>query len=451
VRLLVNLHPADIPRLEETSLDGRVLLFTLCVSLATAVLSGLFPAWSGSRCSLNAIIKGSVARSVKGGASRLHSGLIVAEMALTIVLLTASGLLIHSFFKLRSVDKGFASLSTVTIGVQLDGRYNQPRQQNEFFHTLLARVQAVPGVQETAAINHAPLGGGESISLIEVEGHGFDNKTPFENRLVTPRYFAAMGIPLLEGRDFNDGDAPGRTPVIIVSRSFERRYFPGRSALGRRVHTSGWRTIIGVVADVRMRELDTTPPMQIYLPLWQAPTPSVAVVVRAGLPPERTASALSGLVRNMDAALAVADVRTMGQLVSEASAERRFQTLVLTVFGGISLFLSLVGLYALVTWSVHRRTAEIGVRMALGAQQRAVLGLVLKQGAALWLSGIALGLACAWGLTRWMRSLLFEVQATDPATFLAVALLFSAVGMAACYVPARRATRVDPAISLRYE
>lgn len=451
VRLLVDFHPANIPRIEETSIDGRVLLFSLCVSLATAVLSGLMPAWSGSRCSLNEAIKGSGARSVKGGVSRLHNGLIIAEMALTIVLLTGSGLLIHSFFKLRSVDKGFASLSTVTMGVQLDGRYGQPRQQNEFFHTLLARVQGVPGVQEVAAVNHVPLGGGESISLIEVEGYPFDQKTSFESRLVTPRYFAAMGTPLLEGRDFDDGDAAGRTPVIIVSRSFERRYFPGRSALGRRVHTSGWRTIVGVVADVRMRELDTSPPMQIYLPLWQVSSASVGVVVRGALPPERTASALSGLVRNMDRAVAVADVHTMGQLVSDASAERRFQTLVLTVFGGISLFLSLLGLYALMAYSVQRRTAEIGIRMALGAQRNSVMGLVLRQGANLWLGGIGLGFVCAWIVTRWMRSLLFEVQPTDPLTFLGVATLFCVVAALACYVPARRATRVDPVISLRYE
>ena len=451
VRLLVDFHPAGIPRMEETSIDGRVLLFTVCVSLAAAVLSGLFPAWSASRCNLNEAIKASGARTVKSGATRLQSGLIVAEMALTIVLLTGSALLIRSFLKLRSVDKGFASLSTVTMGVQLDGRYNQPQRQNEFFQTLLARAQAVPGVHEAAAVDHVPLGGGESISLIEVEGYPFDNKTPFESRSVTPRYFAAMGIPLLEGRDFNDGDAAGRTPVIIVSRSFERKYFPGRSALGRRIHTSGWRTIVGVVADVRMRELDTTPPMQIYLPLWQTPTGSVAVVVRGTLPPERTASALRGLLRNADAALAAADVRTMEQLVSEASAERRFQTLVLTVFGGISLFLSLLGLYALMAYSVQRRTAEIGIRMALGAQRSAVMGLVLRQGATLWLGGIALGFACAWSVTRWMRSLLFEVQPTDPVTFAGVAALFCAVAAIACYVPARRATRVDPVISLRYE
>jgi cell division protein FtsX len=197
VRLLVNFHSANISRIEETSIDGRVLLFTVCVSLATAVFSGLFPAWSGSRCNLNEAIKGSGARSVKGGASRLHRGLIVAEMALTIVLLIGSGLLIHSFLKLRSVDKGFASLSTVTMGIHLDNRYNQPQRQNEFFHSLLARAQAVPGVQEAAAVDHVPLGGGESISLLEVEGYPFDEKTSFESRSVTPRYFAAMEIRCL--------------------------------------------------------------------------------------------------------------------------------------------------------------------------------------------------------------------------------------------------------------
>jgi predicted lysophospholipase L1 biosynthesis ABC-type transport system permease subunit len=191
--------------------------------------------------------------------------------------------------------------------------------------------------------------------------------------------------------------------------------------------------------------------MQIYLPLWQFPTASVAVVVRSALPPERTASALRALVRNSDAALAVADARTMGQLVSGASAEPRFQTLVLTVFGGFSLFLSLLGLYALMAYSVQRRTAEIGVRMALGAQRTGVVLLVLRQSAILWLGGIALGLACASCAARWMRSLLFEVQPSDPLTFAGVAALFCAVAAIASYVPARRATQVAPAISLRYE
>lgn len=451
VRIFVNFHPAHIPRIAETSIDGRVLLFALCVSLASAVLSGLFPAWSASHCDLNGSIKNSGTRSIKGGVSRLRSALIVAEMSLTIVLLTAAGLLIHSFLKLRSVDTGFTSLSTVTAGVQLDGRYNQPSRQSAFFHALLDRAQALPGIQEAAAVDHVPLGGGESISQIEVEGYPFDRTASFESRLVTPRYFATMGIPLLEGRDFDDSDAAGHAPVIIVSRSFERRYFPGRSALGRRVHTSGWRTIIGVVSDVRMRELDLPPPMQFYLPLWQVPVAAAAIVARTALPPEQTASDLRRLLRNMDPALAVDRVRTMSQLLSKASAGQRFQTTVLTMFGGFALFLSLLGLYGLMTYSVQQRTAEIGIRMALGAQRRSIVRLILRQGMTLWLAGMILGFVWAFGVTRWISILLFQVEPTDPLTYIGVAALFCTVAVMACYVPARRATRVDPAICLRCE
>lgn len=451
VRLLVNAHPVNIPRIEETSVDVRVLVFTVIISLATAVLSGLFPAWTGSRSNLNEAIQGSATRSVKGRASRLHGALIVAELALTIVLLAGSGLLIRSFLKLRAVDKGFSAQSTVSMNVELYARYNQREKQNAFYRAALERIQAIPGIQDTAFIDHVPLGGGESLSLLEVEGYPFDQKTSFESRSVTARYFAAMGIPLLQGRVFEEGDTDGRAPVIIVSRSFARRYFPGRPALGRRVHTSGWRTIVGVVADVRQRELDATPPMEIYLPLWQTGGGSASLVVRSTLAPERIAPMIRGIVRNLDPRLALGDVRTLDQLVSAASAERRFQTFVLTAFGGIALLLSLIGLYALLSWSVEQRTGEIGIRMALGAQSRAVMRLVLKQGGILWLQGIALGFACTWAVTRWMRSLLFEVQPTDAVTFVIVAILFCAVAAAACYVPARRATRVDPAISLRYE
>jgi putative ABC transport system permease protein len=359
--------------------------------------------------------------------------------------------LIHSFLNLKSVDKGFASLSTVVAGVQLDGRYNQPQRQTEFFEMLLERVRGLPGVRQAAAVDHVPLGGGESISQIEVEGYPFDQTTSFESRRVTPAYFAAMGIPLLEGRDFDSGDAAGRVPVIIVSRSFERRYFPRRSALGRRVHTSGWRTIVGVVADVRMRALDVTPPMQFYLPFWQVPGPAASLVARVAIPPEQAASELRVVLRKMDSALAIADVRTMGQLVSVASAGRRFQTTVLTVFGGIALFLSLLGLYGLVAHSVQERTAEIGIRMALGAQSKSVARLFLRQAMTLWLTGMALGFTCAWGVTRWIETLLFEVHPTDPLTLIGVGSLFFVVAAGACYIPTRRATRVDPAISLRYE
>jgi putative ABC transport system permease protein len=349
------------------------------------------------------------------------------------------------------VDKGFTTPSAVSLNVELYSRYNQLEKQNAFYRSLLERTGAIGGVQDAALIDHMPLGGGESISLLEVEGHPFDAQTSFESRSVTPRYFAAMGIPLLEGRVFEDGDSAGRAGVILVSRSFARRYFPGQSALGRKVHTSGVRTIVGVVADVRQRELDATPPMQVYLPLWQTGSGSVSLVVRSTMAPEGVAAAVRSVMRELDPRLAVGEVRTVDELVSRANAVRRFQTFVLSGFGGVALVLALIGLYGLMAWSVQQRTAEIGIRMALGAQKASVMGLVLRQGARLWAAGIGLGFAGACGVTRWMRGLLFEVEPSDPVTFVAVAVVFCVVAVTACYVPARRAARVDPAISLRHE
>jgi predicted permease len=454
VRLLVDFHPSNIPRLEETSVDWHVLLFAVCASLATALLFGLFPALSASRCNLNEVLKNSGSRTVKGSAGRLQRGLTVAQVALTFVLLAASGLLIRSFLKLQSVDKGFVPSSTVAMSIQLDARYDQPEQQNAFFRGLIDRAGALPGVAAAAAINQLPLGGGESLSNgLQVEGHPFDSQTLFEGRSITPGYFVAMRIPLLAGRAFANGDAAGHPQVAIVNRSFAKRYFPGQSAVGRRYRNGDnvWYTIVGVVGDVHYMSLESSPPMQIYNPLWQSGANSVSMVVRTSLPPDRLASDMRALVRSLDPAVAVADVRTMSQLVSASTAERRFQTLLLTAFGGIALLLSLVGLYALMAYSVERRTPEIGIRMALGAQRGAVMRLVLQQGALLALAGIALGCACAWALTRSMATLLFEVQPTDALTFFIAAILFCAVALAACYVPARRATRVDPMVSLRYE
>ena len=388
--------------------------------------------------------------------SQLQRGLMIAEVALTFVLLTGSGLLIRSFLKLQWVDKGFIPSSTVTMNIQLDARYNQPERQTAFFRSLIDKASALPGVQATAAVNYLPLGGGESMGRgLRVEGRPFEEETMYEGRSITPRYFAAMGIALLGGRVFTDDDVSGRPLVAIVSRSFARRYFPGQDAVGRRFHyqdsNAETTTIVGVVSDVRYYSLEATPPMQIYTPLWQTSANSLSVVARTSLAPDQVASSMRTLVRDLDPAVAVADVRSMSQLVSGATAERRFQTLLLTAFGGLALFLSLVGLYAMMAYSVQQRTAEIGIRMALGAQRSSVMRLVLKQGANLALAGIVLGVICAWCATRWMTSLLFEVKAADAATFLGVAILFCAVALAACYVPARRAMRVDPMVALRYE
>ncbi|HEX3745022.1 MAG TPA: ABC transporter permease [Bryobacteraceae bacterium] len=450
VRLLVHIHPANIPRLEETTINARVLLFALGVSLSTVLFCGLFPAWSASRCEINDVLK-RASRAVRGSTAGLHRGLAIGQVALTFVLLAGAGLLIRSFLNLQAIDKGFHPASTVSLDIRLDGRYNSPERQVAFYRQLIDRTAKLPGVEAVAASTNLPLGGGESISTIEVEGFPYSDSTFFEQRNVSPGYFAAEGIPIVEGRAFTDADTANAQPVAIVSRSFARKYYPGQSALGRRIHTSGHRVIVGVVGDVRQYSLETTPPMQFYLPFYQLGEGSAHMVARTHLPPAQLASGMRTLVRNLDPAIAVAGVRTGADLVAAATAERRFETFLLTTFAGIALFLSLVGLYALMTYSVEQRTAEIGVRMALGAQPAGVMRLILRQGSTLALAGIALGFAAAWFATQALATLLFEVRPADVPTFLLVALLFTVVSLAACYFPARRATKVDPMISLRAE
>ncbi len=452
IRLLIHFSPGNIPRIEETSMDGRVLFFAVCVSVVTAVFFGLFPALSTSQCNLQEVLKSSANRTVKKSAGRLLRGLAVGQVALTFVLLTGSGLLIRSLLKVQSIDKGFTANSTLTMGIQLDDRYSRADQMNRFFRDVIDRAGALPGVEAVAVIDRLPLGGGESLSTLEVEGHPPDDKTLFESRNITPRYFAVMGIPIVAGRAFTDADMAGSPRVAIVSRSLANKYFPGQDAIGKRLRSNdNWRTIVGVAADVRQYKLEAAPPMQVYGPLWQSGTPSVSVAVRTKLPPDRLASAMQNLVRQIDPSVAVADVGTMGQLLSRATAVRRFQALLLTSFGGVAFFLSLVGLYGLMACLVEQRTAEMGIRMALGAQPGSVLRLILGQGSKLAFAGIGLGFACSWASTSALASLLFEVTPTDVPTFLAVALVFATVAMAACYIPARRATRVDPMVALRCE
>jgi putative ABC transport system permease protein len=457
IRLLLKLDPGNIPRLEEISVDIRVLFFALGISMLTSLLFSLFPALAVSSCEPVQVLTQAGNRNVKGMRSRFRQGLIVAQVALTVVLLTGSGLLIHSLIKVLSVEKGFDPHSTVTMSLSLDARYTQPERQIAFYRNLIDRLSALPGVKAAGAVTNLPLGHSEALSWLTVEGHSFDEKVFFQTRSVTPNYFRGIGIRLLEGRFFTDDDSAGRPNVAIVSRTFAERYFPGHSPVGKRFHfidgapQPTWWTIVGVVDDVRNESLEEKPRLQAYMPFWQSSVPAASIVLRTNTSPELIAAAARRTLTPLDPALAVADVLTMDQLVSEATKERRFQTLLLSPFSGIALVLSLVGLYALLAYSVRQRTAEIGIRMALGAQRGSVMRSVLKEGAKLALAGIAAGSVCAWGLTRLMKSLLFEVQPTDAPTFFAVSILFSAVAMAACYIPARRAMRVDPMVALRYE
>ncbi len=457
IRLLVRLDPGNIPRLDETSLDSRVLFFALGVSVLTGLLFGLFPALSASRHDPCEVLNHSGSRIVKGAQNHFRQGLIVAQVALTVVLLLGSGLLIRSLMRVQSVDKGFDPHSTVTMNLSLDARYTQPERQTAFYRDLIERLGTLPGVQAAGAVTNLPLGHGETLSWLTVEGYPFDEKIFFQTRSVTPHYFAAMGIPLLEGRSFTDVDANGQPLVAIVNRSFAKKYFSGQSVLGKRLHfidgnaKPTWWTIVGVVADVRHSSLEEKPQLQAYMPFWQSGAAAASVVLRTSGSPDVLAAAIRGEVKTIDPAMAVADLRTMDQLVSEATAERRFQTLLLSVFSGAALVLSLVGLYALLAYSVRQRTAELGIRMTLGAQKRDVMRLVIGEGGGLAFTGIALGLVSAWMLTRLLSNLLFEVKPTDPVTFASVALVFCVVALAACYIPTRRAMHVDPMVALRYE
>jgi len=318
--------------------------------------------------------------------------------------------------KVQSIRKGFDPYSTVTMNISLDARYDRPERQVAFYRNFIDALRVLPGVRAVGAVTNLPLGHGETLSWLTVDGHNFDEKVFFQTRSVTQGYFAAMGIRLLEGRFFTDDDSAGRPNVAIVGRTFAEKYFPGQSSLGKRFHfidgapQPTWWTITGVVDDVRNGSLEEKPQFQAYMPFWQSSVPAVSIVLRTNTSPELIAAAARRKLSALDPTLAAADIRTMGQLVSEATAARRFQTLLLSAFSGIALVLSLVGLYALLGYSVRQRTAEIGIRMALGAQRSSVMRSVLKQGAKLAFSGIIAGSACAWGLTRLMTSLLFEVK-----------------------------------------
>jgi predicted permease len=461
IRVLLRLGAGNIPRIEETAVDGRVLLFSVGVSILTALLFGLLPAFSVSRSGLTEMLNSAGSKVVKGGAGRARRALIAMEVALSMILLAGSGLMIRSLIRLNAVGPGYQPHATLTMNLALDPRYDQPEKRRAVFRDLVQKTGALPGVQAVGAIDFVPLGNGESFSRFRAEGQAYDSNHFFESRSISPGYFASVGIPVLAGRDFTEDDgAGGGAPVVIISQSFAEAYFSRQGALGQHlqaVNSDGRDrpepvvTIVGIVPDVRQETLDKPPLMQIYFPLWQGGVTSASIVVRTAIPPASMAGQIRSVLRAIDPALALADVHTMDDLVSSAKAGRRFQTLLLSLFAGIALFLSLLGLYALLAYSVKQRTAEIGVRMALGAQRSHVLRMVLRQGLLVASVGIIVGLAASLALTRLPRGLLFDVTPNDPETLLVVTLLLIIVALAASWIPAWRATRIDPIVALRYE
>ena len=454
VRGLVWLRPGNIPRMEETTLDGRVLLFTLAIALGTSLLFGIVPALLVSRVSLVEFLKSGGSRGAKGERGGVQRALIVGEVALVVVLLAGAGLLLHSYVNVRRLATGFSS-STVSASVQLNGQYAKTAQRLAFFHGMLQKMRSIPGVQAAGTISYLPLSNGESMTVFWVEGYQNVPRQLVPARDIAGEYFTAMGIPLLEGRGFNEDDTAGHPMVAIVNEAFAKAYLAGRPVLGARVRTSDvsapWRTIVGVVADVRDEKLETAAAPEFFAPLWQGDGDAGYLAIRSSLPAKDLAETVRKVLRQMDPDLALSEVRTMGERVSEASALRRFQTMLLLGFAGTALALSLVGLYGLLAYGVKRRTAEIGLRIALGASRRRVLGMVVRQGLALVVFGLGIGLAAALVLTRAMAGMLFGVRAVDPVTFLAVPGLLLLAAVAAAVIPGWRAAGVEPVVALRCE
>lgn len=455
VRVLAGINPGDIPRFEEISIDWRVLAFALAMSLATGILFGALPALASARANVADLLREGGGRGIAGGSFRVRYALVAADVALSVVLLGGAVLFIRSYLYVQSEPKGFAASSlTMQLAADLQQRV-PPQRMAAWFRDALERVASVPGVVAAGATNALPLGGHESMSTIQVEGYPNRPNQTANGRNVAGDYFKAIQTPLIAGRYLTSADIPAQAAqsprVVVVSESFARLYFQGRSAIGGHVQAgqpgSASFTIVGVVADVRHSSLEAPPAPTMYLPSWFVDS----LAIRTALPPETVIAAVRRAVRDAGAPFVLADIRTMQQRTDQAAAPRRFQTVLLAAFAAIAVFLALVGLYGLLSYTVRQRTPEIGVRMALGAGRSQVIGMVLRRGLALAGIGLAIGLAAAGAAARWAASLLYGIPAFDPVTFVLVPLLIMTAAAIACVLPAWKASRVDPVSSLRHQ
>jgi putative ABC transport system permease protein len=458
VKALVAMAAQSLPRASEVGLDGRVIGFTLLLALLTGVVFGLAPALQSVKVDVQTTLKegGSAGESRQN--NWLRSLLVVAEVAAAFVLLAGAGLMIKSFFNLQRVDAGLRPDNVLTMGISLpDAKYKEPQSTATFFRQLLERVSALPGVQAAGVINLLPLQQWGFNGDFQIEGLPpcSPGQAPIvEYRTVSPDYFRAMGVRLLSGRFLNDQDAEKSEHVILINQSFAQRHFPNQSPIGKRIDVgiNGWMTIVGVVADVKQAALTDATRVEFYAPHSQVQlSNSMTLVVRASSDPTALVAAIRRETRALDPAQPIFNVKTMDTVIGESISDRRFNMVLLGVFSGLALLLAVLGIYSVMSYTVSRSTREIGIRMALGAQSGDVLKLVLGHGAALSAVGMGVGLLVAFALTRVMTGLLFGVSATDPITFLLIALLLMAITLLACYVPARRAIQIAPVIALRYE
>jgi putative ABC transport system permease protein len=460
--LLVALGKENIPRALQVGLDWRVLVFTLVVSVLTGIIFGLVPALHSSKTDLTESLKEGGRGSGEGARrNRVRGILVVSELAIAVILLVGAGLLIQSLWRLRQVNPGFqsANLLTFVVGVP-EVRYPSEKQA-QFYRDLVTRVQSLPGVTSASSVIPLPLSGDAFRISFETEGRpvakGDQPSADFFS--ISNDYFKTLGVPMLRGRNFDDRDVEKAPGVIIVNQAFADKHFPNEDPLGKRIKPGiatteskpDWRQIVGVVGDVRNRNLTSELRPGYFVPQAQVPFNQMTMVVRTVGDPHNLTTAVQNEVHAMDKELPVFNVKTMDEYISATVAAPRFNTTLLGIFASVALILTIVGLYGVMSYSVAQRTNEIGIRMALGAQAGDVMRLVVSQGFKLVLFGLAIGLVGAFALMRVISSLLFGVTAKDPLTFAMVAVVLALVALLACYIPARRATRLDPLSALRYE
>ena len=457
---LPTLSAGALPRVEHVVLDARVVLFTLAVTLLTGAFFGLAPALQASQVDLNERLKEG-GLSLAGGAARrrTQSLLIVSEIAVSLVLLVGAGLFVKSFVRLQQVDPGFDPHNVVTLNVFLPGtRYPENAQQSAFFEQVLERVSSLPGVEHAGVTSNLPVSGNYDQLPLYVEGQPVTNAgdaAQTERYMVSADYFKALGVPLVAGRGFTPRDGAGAQQVAVVGEAVARAYFNGGAAVGSRIKIGDpenpWLTVVGVARDVHQYGLDAAPNFQVYVPHLQSPSQAMTFVVRGAGDAASLASSVRAQVWAVDANQPVYDVKTMRELLAESTAARRFNMILLGLFAAVALALALVGVYGVMSYTVAQRTHEIGVRMALGAQGRDILRLIVGQGMTLVAAGVLVGLAGSLALARTVGGLLYGVSSNDATVIASVSLLLAVVALAANYLPARRATKVDPMVALRYE
>ena len=465
VQALRDLLPPDTPRVKDLNIDQVVLWFTLGASVLAGILFGLAPAVLASRQELTAVIKegGAGAQTGAGGVRHrfLRQLLVVGEVALALSLVIGATLALRSFARLRSVSLGFRSDHVLTMSINFPaGKFVTPEQFTPYVHQIVALARGVSGVESAAASLYAPLSGLKGEAGVDTEALPQGAQVPStEFNRSTPGYFQTLGIPLLAGRDFTDADTANGARVFVVNQAFARKFFGNASPVGKRIWSGRdakknplWGEIVGEVANFHDQSIKDAPEPQFFTPYDQAvQSPGISLVVRTRTDPLAVVSAVQDRIWSINRAQPVENIESMDQLVSASNAQPRFETFLLGVFGALGLLLAVVGIYGVISYSVTQRTHEIGIRMALGAEPGNVMRLILAHGLKLAVIGVAIGIGASLALTRLMSTLLFGVSATDPLTFAGVAILLAVVSLAACYIPARRAMRVDPMVALRYE